>query len=96
MVESEWDEACHDGSFFTGLCIYAVSAKFTAEQIKNSREVIREKSTLKTPFRLQKEKPRTYWCSCKIKRHKGFSTGQWVCESGLFSSPLPELYSSLA
>lgn len=83
--------------------IHAIRANFTADRIKNSTEGRREKKTLsKTHSRLQKkkEKARNYWCLRRMGRDKAFLhrgvTRQWMHESGLFRSPLLELYSTLA
>lgn len=79
-------------------CAFFFKTKFTAGWNKTGKEA-RGKKQLKTHFRLQKEKTRTYWCLCGVGRDKAFHT--WVsrdngCMSQGYSGLLLELYSTLA
>lgn len=97
--ESEWDGAHCDSSFFTAFWIHAIRTKFTAARIKNSRGKKGKEKLVEDPLQSKRENQKLLVLAQSGGGAKPLTqrvTRQWMHESGLFRSPLLELYSTLA
>ena len=93
--KSEVDGTLRDGSFASTPS--ELNLLLTGLKIAQREEEGKKKKKKKN---LDEEKARNYWCLRRMGRDKAFLhrgvTRQWMHESGLFRSPLLELYSTLA